>query len=43
MGGDLEGTYHLVETQAPEGYFLSTDPAIITVSEDDVSYDEGTG
>lgn len=36
------GTYHLIETQAPAGYNMRTEPIVITVSESKVTYDEGT-
>ena len=36
------GTYHLIETQAPEGYILKTDPVVITVNAEGVTYDEQT-
>ncbi len=31
-----QGTYHLVETEAPEGYYRLTEPITITVTENDV-------
>ncbi len=37
------GTYNLVETKAPAGYILKGAPVVITVTTDDVTYDEGTG
>jgi uncharacterized surface anchored protein len=36
------GIYHLVETQAPDGYYPATEAVKITVTASDVSYDEGT-
>ena len=40
------GTYHLVETEAPDGYYLRETPVIITISNNngvfDVTYDDGT-
>lgn len=36
------GTYHLIETKAPEGYILKTDPVVITVNADGVTYNEHT-
>ena len=37
-----KGTYHLVETSSPAGYDMREDPVVITVSDTDVIYDEGT-
>lgn len=37
-----EGTYHLVETSAPDGYSLRTTPVTILVGADGISYDDGT-
>lgn len=36
------GVYHLVETDAPEGYILKEEPVVITVTESGVTYEEGT-
>ncbi len=36
------GIYHLVETDAPEGYVLKDRVVVVTVTADDVNYDEGT-
>ena len=36
------GTYHLVETAAPDGYVIKTEPVVVTVTAIDVTYDEGT-
>lgn len=36
------GTYHLVETKAPDGYIMKGAPIEIVVTSDDVTYDEGT-
>ena len=36
------GTYHLVETEAPNGYHMKAGPVVITVTADGVTYDEGT-
>ena len=36
------GVYHLVETKAPDGYQLRADPVILMISENGVSYEEGT-
>ncbi len=36
------GTYHLIETQSPEGYILKTEPVVITVNAEGVTYDEQT-
>ena len=38
------GTYHLVETKAPQGYICRTDSIVVTVGgPTEVSYDDGTG
>ncbi|MBQ8994416.1 MAG: fibro-slime domain-containing protein [Oscillospiraceae bacterium] len=37
-----EGVYHLVETEAPIGYEIKTQPVVITVAADRITYDEGT-
>ena len=36
------GIYHLIETKAPEGYILKTDPVVVTVNADGVTYNEHT-
>ena len=36
------GKYYLVETKAPDGYNMRTEPVIITVSKTSVTYDDGT-
>ena len=36
------GIWHLVETKEPEGYNLRKEAVVITVAEDDVTYDDGT-
>ena len=36
------GIYHLIETEAPAGYIIKSDPVIIRVLGTDVTYDEGT-
>ena len=36
------GKYYLVETKAPEGYIMRTEPVVITVSKSSVTYDDGT-
>ena len=36
------GVYHLIEKQAPDGYLLDTDPVVVTITQHDVVYDEGT-
>ena len=36
------GKYYLVETKAPDGYNMRTDPVVITVSKTSVTYDDGT-
>lgn len=36
------GTYYLVETEAPDGFSLRTDPVTITVNKDSVTYNDGT-
>ena len=36
------GIYHLIETEAPEGYIIKTTPVVITITSNDISYDEGT-
>ena len=36
------GIYYLVETDAPDGYILRTDPVVITVDKTSVTYDDGT-
>ena len=35
------GVYHLVETDAPEGYVKKKNPVVITVTADGISYDDG--
>ena len=36
------GVYHLVETEAPPGYNLKTQPVVITVNPSGITYDEGS-
>ena len=36
------GIYHLIETEAPAGYNMKSEPVVITVSESNVTYDDGT-
>jgi LPXTG-motif cell wall-anchored protein len=36
------GKYYLVETKAPDGYNMRTEPVIITVSKTSVTYYDGT-
>ncbi|MDO5131801.1 MAG: SpaA isopeptide-forming pilin-related protein, partial [Eubacteriales bacterium] len=36
------GTYHLVETHAPDGYIRKENAVVITVAAGDVNYEEGT-
>ena len=36
------GKYYLVETKAPDGYIIRTDPVVITVSKTSVTYNDGT-
>ncbi|MBQ6635767.1 MAG: VWA domain-containing protein [Lachnospiraceae bacterium] len=36
------GKYYLVETKAPDGYNMRTDPIVITVSKTSVTYSDGT-
>ena len=36
------GTYHLIETKAPAGYLLKTDPVVITIDKDTVTYNDNT-
>ena len=35
------GVYHLIETKAPAGYNLKTEPVVITVSKDQVVFQDG--
>ena len=42
LGALPVGVYYLVETDAPAGHNLRTDPVVITVSANSVTYDEGT-
>ena len=42
LGSLPVGVYYLVETYAPPGFLLRTDPVVITVSKTDVTYDDGT-
>ena len=36
------GVYHLIETEAPSGYNIKSDPVVVTVSNTGVTYDEKT-
>lgn len=42
LGSLSVGRYYLVETKAPDGYLIRTDPVIITVTGTAVTYDDGT-
>ena len=42
LGSLPVGKYYLVETKAPDGYNMRTDPVVITVSKTSVNYSDGT-